>query len=224
MNRLLLFSKSITFLIVAASFLIFAYSALAEDSSDTSKTRKSINEARMENKMAQMEDRKEGMQAKLQMRREEIASNTAQLRERLQKFKDKVKANLADKINTVLGQINQKQTSQMLKHLDRMSEILTRVENRATEASASGQNISSASAAIADAWEAIDNAKTSVNDQELKDYTINVGLEGTIRADAKKSRDALHQDLKDVRQLVIVAKQAVAKAIQTTALILGGNK
>ena len=207
----------------AALFLVLSFSALAKDATPTTSARDET-QTRIEDKRAQLEVRRENIQSKLEMRRAEIASKAAQLRQRLQQFKDQTKALLVDRINTVLDQINQRQTQQMKKHLEKMSAILDRVEERVNEATTSGQNTASASAAINDANEAIASASAAVDEQMAMDYTIAVSTESAVRVDAKKARDALHQDLRDVRSLVIAAKQAVANAIKVTATTLKGLK
>jgi ABC-type transporter Mla subunit MlaD len=209
--------------LAAALFLVLSYSALAEDATPTTSVRDRA-QSRIEDKRAQLEERRENIQSKLEMRRTEIASKTAQLRLRLQQFKDQTKASLVDRINTVLDQINQRQTQQMKKHLEKMSDILDRVGNRVNQVSSDGQDTASASAAVADAREAIASASAAVDEQMTNDYTIEVSTESAVRADAKEARDALHQDLRDVRSLVIAAKQAVANAIKITATTLKGLK
>ena len=153
-----------------------------------------------------------------------IATRAAQLKAKLQQFKDQVKAKIVEKINATLARINQNQTDQMKKHLDKMSGILTKVESRVNEASSSGQSTASASAAIATAKEAIASASAAITVQAGMDYTIQVSSESAVRADAKLARDKLHGDLKNVRLLVIGAKQSVAKAIMIAATTLKGVK
>lgn len=139
--------------------------------------------------------------------RQKIASREAQFKLRVDQFEDKVKAKLALKVNRVLNQINQNQTQQMNKHLNKMSEILDRVVTGA------GGNASS-SAQVAEARSAIETAQTAVETQAGRDYTINVSTESAIRKDAQTMRDRLRTDLRNTRQLVIGAKQAVAIAIR----------
>lgn len=152
-----------------------------------------------------VETRRENIQDRIDNVRAKIASREAMLRARLQKFKDQRKAEVAQRVNTNLNRINQNQTQQMLKHLEKMTTILNRLEDRVNKGTK--EAIASASASIA-------QATSAVQTQALNDYTITVISEATVRANAKASRDRLHTDLLAVRKLVIDAKQAVANAIR----------
>lgn len=161
---------------------------------------------------------KEKVQARkevIQLAREKIASRTANLKAKLEKFKDKRKADLAEKINTNLNKINENQTSQMEKHLATMTNILNKLEARVNQAPPDIKDPDQARSAIASAREAIASASSAVSEQAQKDYTITVTSETRVKADAKTQRDKLHQDLTAVRKMVIEAKKAVSNAIRT---------
>lgn len=161
---------------------------------------------------------------KLEEAKEKIASRAAQAKEKIGKFKDKRRANVASKINTQLPRINEQRTNQLSSSLDRMGEILSKLENRVAEAAANGKDTTDAQNAITDAKTAISTAQTSVDAQAEKEYGIVVSTEGKIGADAKSAVALLQSDLKSIRELVIGAKQSVASAISTSATTLGGNK
>lgn len=147
---------------------------------------------------------------------DKIATREAALKTRLAAFKDKQKAQVVERINKSLNSINKKMTGQMLKHLERMASILTKLEARVNSAKPDVKNVTAAKEAIADAETAIDLATEAVSSQAEKDYTITVSSETKVKGDVQKVREQLHNDLKTVRQLVVEAKQAVAKAIRVT--------
>lgn len=133
------------------------------------------------------------------------ASREANLKAKLETFKDKKKAEVADRVNTNLNKINQNQTKQMLRHLDNMTEILNKLE---------AKNPVAAKNAIADARNTIATTSAAVQAQAEKDYTIVITSESRVRADAKSQRDKLHTDLLALRKMVIDAKQSVGSAIR----------
>lgn len=184
----------IAFIISIALILGLTYPVLAQDATTPATTRK-----------YRIETRKE---------KERIATKEAVLKAKLEKFKDKKRAEIADRVNTNLNRINQKQTEQMLKHLDRMSTILGKLEERVRKGTPDIKDVTLAKAAIASAKGSIAAATASVKLQAEKDYTIAVSSEGTVRKDAQKTRVQLHNDLKAVRVQVIGAKQAVSNAIR----------
>ncbi len=187
---------------------ITAYPVLAQDATRPAVIKKQIIQGKLEIKRENVENR-------IVVLKEKQASKTAALKVKLEAFKDKAKASAAARINTNLNMINQKQTSQMQKHLVTMTTILDKLEKRVNSASPDIKNAASASAAIASARISIASASAAVTAQAENDYSIQVTSEGKIKADAKLQRDKLHTDFLVVRQLVVNAKQSVANAIRT---------
>lgn len=214
--------KVATALITTAIFITSTFPALAEDA-----TTSTIPRAKAAERVAQIKEttasRDAAMKSKIDTRKEEIASRTAALKAKLKTFKDKKKANLTEKINTNLNKINEKRTELLGKRLDEMSKIVSKLEARLNEAKTAGKDTSAAQAALDSAKSTWQDAKTSVDTQAQKSYTITVSDEGKIGQDAKATRDQLHNDLKETNQKVIDAKQAIAKAIETASSTLGGK-
>ncbi len=218
--------------IASAIFLITP--ALAQDSTSSTAVKPALQNriqkidnkiaqirTNLQQKMLELEHRKltEASKAaifrqKLEDRRLKIASHEAEIKLKIQAFKDKQKAEIAARVNTNLNKINQNQTDQMLKHLDKMSQLLDKLTDRVNSNSPDIKDSTAANQAIADARAAIDTARTAVQAQAQKDYTIAVTTETKIRLDAKAKRDQLHTDIKAVRKLVIDAKQAVSNAVR----------
>ena len=164
-------------------------------------------QTRLASKEAALSQRMEGL-------KERIASKHAELKVRLDQFRDQKKATAAARISENLNKINDKQTEQMLKHLDKMTAILDKLEDRVDRGTPDIKDPAKAKVAIASASAAIASASAAVNAQAEKDYTLTGSSESTIRAEAKAARDRLHADLQAVRRLVIDAKQAVGNAIR----------
>jgi hypothetical protein len=155
--------------------------------------------------------------------RERIATKTAQLKIRLEAFRDQRKAAITERISDNLNKINTQRTEQSLKHLDKMTEILMRLEKRVAQSSSSADKTPTNNA-ISLAKDKIATASQSAMLQSEKDYTLTATEEGKIREEAKTKRDMLHADLKALLLKVQDAKKAVANAIETAATTLGGKK
>lgn len=223
--------KKTAILLAAASGILFITPVIAEDSTATARpaiqnriqkidTKIAQREAKVGQKIKELEQTKLTEASKAALFRQQmenkklmIASHEAQIRIKIQAFKDKQKAEIASRINANLNKINQNQTDQMLKHLDLMSRLLDKLANRVSSSSADVKNPSAANQSIADAREAVAKAKIEVEAQAQKDYTINVTTESKIRQDAQTQRELLHKDILSVRKIVIEAKQAVANAV-----------
>lgn len=197
-------SKALIWAFIFSLFLALAYPVLAEESTSPARTHKAIVQNRME------------------AVREKIASREAALKAKLQTFRDQRKAALAEKINQTLAMINKKQTDQMKKHLDLMTTLLNKLQDRVDRGTPDIKDKDAALAAIADSRAKIASTSAAVTAQSLKDYTIVVTSETTVQADARAARDRLHTDLFALRKLVIDAKQSVANAIRVAHS--GSNK
>src|SRR3989344_942080 len=202
---------SILFISLLAAFLM-AYPVLAQDTATTS--RKEAVKERVEARKELVQARKETLVERRDALKERMATKEAALKNRLANFKDQKKATAAARINTNLNKINEKQTDMMLKHLEKMSQILTKLETRVNAGKPDIKDPASARAAIADAKIQIASATAAVNAQVDKNYTVSVTSEATVKTDAQAVRNSLHTDLKSVREAVIAAKQSVAKAIR----------
>lgn len=197
----------------AILLLALAPAVLAQTSTSSSTTKKDAVQQRVE-------QRKQTLNERLDQRKENIASRAAALKAKVAKFQDQQRALRVEKFNENLNKINENRTNAFLKFIDKMSEILARVEIKVNSTSG---DTTAAKAAIANAKAKIAAAKTAVENQAAKDYTVNVITEGKIRIDAKTAFDSLRQDLQTTKTTLTDAKQAVAKAIQTASSTLGGN-
>lgn len=207
--------KALGILIFLAAAVILIKPTFAQDATSTSTARKDKIEARKTAIQQKIETRKENIQNKIAAVREKMASREAALKAKLEAFKDKRKAQIAERVNTNLNKINENQTSQMLKHLERMTTLLDKLENRVNSGSADIKDPTTARVAITEARAKIAAATEAVNAQAQKDYTLTVTSESKVKADAQSMRDQLKTDLQAVRKQVIEAKQSVANAIRT---------
>lgn len=207
MIKTIILPKSAAILITLGLILALSYPVFAQTATSTGTTRK-------EKVQEKVEKRKENVADKITAMKERVATREAALKTRLATFKDKQKAQVVERINKSLNSINQKMTGQMLKHLERMASILTKLEARVNSAKPDVKDVTSAREAIADAKAAIDSATTAAVAQAEIDYTITISSETRAKTDVQKVREQLHNDLKVIRQLVVEAKQAVAKAIR----------
>lgn len=169
-----------------------------------------------------LEARKENVANKIQAVKdrtgaikEKIASREAALKAKLEKFKDQRKAALTQKLSTNLNTINQNHTRQMTKHLEAMTAILAKLENRVNSGAPDIKNPDDARLAINSARAALSTATSAVSAQSENDYTVTVTSESKIKTDVKEKRDKLHTDLSAVRELVREAKKSVSDAVRT---------
>ncbi len=148
--------------------------------------------------------RREKVQERIDTRKEKMASREAILKAKLDAFRDKKKAQTADRINTNLNKANQNQTMVMQKHLDALTALLNKVEKR----------VNKTTPEIADARAKISSASSAVQAQSEKDYTITVTTESKVRTDAQAKREELYKDIMALRKQIIDAKQSISNVIR----------
>ena len=150
-----------------------------------------------------------------------VASGGGTLRDKLKTFKDQKKAALIERISQTFVNINQRRTSEMLRHIDTMNMILSKAQDRATTAQSAGTDVSAATTDMTSASNALANAKTAVEGQSKKTYDIKIASESGARADVKLMRDALEKDLKSTHELVAESRRILINAIVKLAQSLG---
>lgn len=161
-------------------------------------------------------------EALLKQLKANMATREAALKAKIAAFKDKQKADLTQKISDNLNKINKQKTEQMDKHISQISDVLARIENKSAEGSISGKITPGVLSAIDNAKTAINTAQSAVDAQAAKDYTVMVTGETKVKSDVQSKRDQLHADLKETRQKVIDARQAVSNAYSLLTRTLKG--
>lgn len=185
--------------------------------------RKETMELRRENIASKQAVIKEKVEERIELRKEKVASREAAFKQKIEQFKDKKKAELASKINENINLINQRRTEQMMMNLAKMSEVLEKLEGKVAEGLANGQNVSDAQTAISTSKTLIDDAKNAVNTQSQQDYTIVVSTELKIKQDATTIRTKLQTDLKAAQDKIVIARQSAANAVSISVSLLGGQ-
>src|SRR3989338_10619687 len=196
MNKLLSAALAILFFTVTTSVV------LAQTTTTTSKTPLERAEA--------LKTRLETAKKKVEDKMERIASREANFN----KFKDQKKAQAAERINAELANINQRKTTELSHKLDKLTEILGRVSERAKDSTVSSTLVNEA---ISKAQTALDSAKAAVATQQAKSYSIVDSTETTVRADAKSGRNSLFKDLKATFQAVLSVRDAIGNIYTTVA-------
>lgn len=168
---------------------------------------------------------RERIQQKLELRKDQVQErksdreeHRAELKDRLQSIKDDRRRAKAEDLTDRMCKLPETRAEAMTRHLQTMSNILKRVSEKGGDNSAVASAVSTAEAAIADAQAAVDALGTG-------DCVVNItGSEDTLGSEVSAARQALATQLSQVHDKVKAARQAVVKAIQTLARVLGEPK
>lgn len=203
--------------ILLSAILISVYVVSAQDSTSTATRKEKVQErieTRKENIKERVETRKENISERIADKREIMASREAALKTKLEGFRNKQKAQIVERVNISLKNINEKMVAHFKKVLERLSNLLDKLEARVNANSSDIKDPVLARQAIADARLAIASATEVVNLQSAKDYTLELTQESRAKTEVTGIRRLSHEDLKVVLQAVNDAKNSVSNAIR----------
>ncbi len=162
--------------------------------------------------------------AKLMELKERIQEKKDAFKQAIANFKDKKKAERAERISNNLEALSQRVLKAFLNILDKFSKILERAENKLASAP-EGNEKSNAQSAINDAKAKIAESEQLLEELSQNDYTLEISSEATVRGEATDARNALKNDLEKAKTSLKEAKKAVIAAIRAVnaALNQGGT-
>lgn len=175
-----------------------------------------------------VQEKRADIKETIRLKREETKAAREVKREefkvRLQTIKDEKKQALTERIDAKMETANQKATDKMATSLQRMQEVLTKIQTQATSLKASGVNTASLDLAMLNAQADIDSAETAVAAQAAKSYTAQITTEATLRRTVGAAVSQLRNDLQATHKTVIEAKQSLQEAVRELGKLRGEKK
>lgn len=135
-----------------------------------------------------------------------------ELRQRLADFRDEQKKRKVENIDARMDALNERWTRHFSLALEQLENVLEKIAERTADAAESGNDVAAMSVAITSAKASLAISRTATVLQAGKTYTIAVSTEDALRADVGNARQALHDDLVVVREIVKNARDAVRHA------------
>ncbi|OGD25654.1 hypothetical protein A2819_00810 [Candidatus Azambacteria bacterium RIFCSPHIGHO2_01_FULL_40_24] len=167
----------------------------------------------------QLKNEREAAKKRLETMREEAKKATEtrreELKDKISKLRDEKKKQIATRLNEQLARLNTQWTEHFNNVLNRLSEILSKVELRAGKAESNGENVIAVKTAIQNAKTAIETARTAVETQTKKTYIANFISEKELKEAFKTVKEQLRKDLFGLRDGAMKnAREAVKNAHQ----------
>ncbi len=148
-------------------------------------------------------------------KKSEMAVKKAKFEEQLQTLKDETKKQIAEKISERLTTSNTNATNRMFEIIDKLNEIMLRIEAKVTDAKTNGIDTTVQDEGIQNAKLAIQGASDAITEQAAKEYIITVGDDTTLRNDVGTVVSQQKQDLRTTYELVRSARQAVRQVAKS---------
>lgn len=179
----------------------------------------SFVQERQEAYMERIQEHREVMIQKRAEVQERIEYQRTELKTRLQTIQNERKQRIAERIDEQLTALNKRMTNHYLHLLERIEAVLINIETRTDKAAQRGLEIGEVREAINTAHKVIEANSVAVTEQAGRIYAIEVGNEDTLKIDVGAARQALHNDLRSVRDTVRAAHDATRSAAVTLAQI-----
>lgn len=166
---------------------------------------------------AKREEFKKAVEQKREEVKKKIEEKREQLRENLLKVKDEKKREIVERIDQRIVELNKNVTDHLSEVLVKLENVLLNISSRADKAEVKGGDVSSVRSAVEDAKSKIESARTAIQSQVSKVYPITISSEETLKVNVGAARQALHSDLKQLRDIVKEVRDAVHGAATTLA-------
>ena len=180
-------------------------------------------EIKREEAKKELEERREEFKSRLENEREDVKERLETTREelkvRLEKVKDEKKVQIVERLSESVNALNEKMTTHFLEVLEKVDKVLENIVSRTDKAETHGLDVSAVRTATTAAHTAIASARTAVETQAGKAYSFDVTTEENLKVDVGEARQALHNDLTAVKEIVRQAHVAVKDAAVVLAQI-----
>lgn len=144
-----------------------------------------------------------------------------EFKERMENIKDEKKREITQNVVERIASVNEKWISHWQKVLERLGEILGKIETRTAEAKAAGKTVTSVEDAIAKAKTAIGTAQTAVDTQANQTYGVTTTEETRLGEDVSGVLNEFHSDLRATQKTIADARTAVHAALRALKAVLG---
>ncbi len=152
---------------------------------------------------------------------DQIKTKREDLKVRLEKIKDEGKKQIVERIDKQIDALNDKMMRHFSSVLDKLEEMLVRINERADKVFAErGFDVSMVRSAIDKANATIASARSAIEIQSGKTYTITITTETALKTNVGKARQDFGADLTKVKDAVKVAQSAVKDAAVALAQLV----
>jgi hypothetical protein len=151
-----------------------------------------------------------------ELREEVIEKNKAireEFKEKLKALKDEKKQTIVERIDNKITNLNKLHTDRFNNILERLGNILDRIQEKVNTLEAQEKDVSSLNSLIDISITKISEAQTAVNEQAAKDYIINIQSEQNLGQTISAVHLEFKNDIKSVRDLVKDARRSVLDLI-----------
>lgn len=183
------------------------------ETEDLDEERQRLIEAKKE-ALEQREAALKELREKKQSALRDMKQSREDFEEKLSEIKDERKQKVAENLADRFDSINDKWVTHWNNVLDRLSEILAKVNTRADTLALEGKDVSAVKTAVGAAETAISAAEEAITKQAGETYEFEIDTEENLGQNVKLAIGGFHEDLRSVQTLIKDARDAVGKALR----------
>jgi DNA-binding FrmR family transcriptional regulator len=174
-----------------------------------------------EDEADEVEPRLEILRKREEEREEEREEHKEELRTKLQAIKDENKQKVVEKLDERLSMMNENWTQHWNNVLERLNQILDKIEARAEKLGEQGKDTAAVTQQINYAQAAIDTAQSAVDAQAEKEYTFEITEETQVREEVKVTIAQFKADTRKVLDSIKSARENVRLALIQVGQLTG---
>ena len=166
----------------------------------------------MSERKAAMDAKREEIKEKRETAMEEFKEKREDFKEKMKGMKDQKKQQSIENIDKKISNLNTQHTDRLQIAIEKLTDILDRVQIKAETAKTDGSDTKTVDAAITEASTLIETATEALVTQAGKEYVIDITDEAKVRESVKKTFDQFKSDMSALHMKVKAAHEAVRKA------------
>ena len=219
--------KILSILIVLILVFQFSTSSNFVNAVSNNATTAATWKERRQEKLQEIKEERERILEEIQETKEQAseAARTKRLefKEKLAEIKDARKKLVIERLDFNLAFFNEKWINHWNRVLDRLRQLLTKIETRTDKAEEAGLDVTQVREAIVAANQAIEDAQEAGALQAGKTYVIEGEDEENLGQDVSSEVQELKSDLKVTKDLVVAARNSVRDALKSLKGLAGVN-
>lgn len=171
--------------------------------------------------LKELKDKLEATKANRIERKEVRKEAHTAKKEEFERIRNEKKRTIVQAVCARFKELNSNLTTHFTAALARMEKMLEKLESRLTKATQRGRDTSSCTETIATARAAISSAQSAIDTQQGNTYACEITDEATLGSTLSATKKTLTGDLKDTRDTIQQARQAVTNALRCAKDIRG---
>ncbi|MFH1827561.1 MAG: hypothetical protein ABH812_04035 [bacterium] len=167
---------------------------------------------KVQERTEELKQKREETQQEIKTRKEEMKQKKEEFKNKIKEIKDNKKKTIVERVDNKISSLNKKHTDRFTKLVDKLNSILLRVEDKKDELKAKGIDVVNLEPLIQTAKDSISNAEKEISAQMEKDYVVEIDIENNLGSVVSTTFKEFKDDISQVHDSIKTAKEAVQES------------